>query len=314
MQLEPGKYALAFAGWLTQEAGSKLLGMSGKSIEELMKAADSRDFRPMPLGIRLKGHLNAKIRQIQSRNVLGQVEGSDPKQKNEFVMFSAHWDHLGIALPVNGDEIYNGAIDNATGCGVVLEQARAFAQLGQKPKRSIMFAFWTAEESGLRGAEFYAAHPVQPLNKIAVNINYDALRPSGRTRDIVVTGAERTSSYPMVQEAARRFDLEIATDAHPEQGSFYRSDHFMLARAGVPAFKVSPGPKEHGKPDKFSEAAFLEFNTKHYHQPSDQFQEDWDFASLEQSARFGFLLGLNVANSEPLPRWNAGDEFAVSGR
>lgn len=314
MKLESGRYALAFAGWLTQDAGNRLLGLAGKSVDELMKAADSREFRPVPLGIRLKGRLNAKIRQIESRNVLGIVEGSDPQRREEIVMFSAHWDHLGIALPVNGDSIYNGAIDNATGCAIVLEQARVWAALERKPRRSAVFAFWTAEESGLRGAEYYGAHPLYPAAKTAVNINYDALFPSGRTQDAVVTGAERTTIWPMVQEAARRFQLELAPDPRPEQGSFYRSDHFMLARIGIPAFKIGIGTKVMGKAADYAENEFREYNTKRYHQPSDEYRDDWDFASLEHAARFGYTLGLNVGNAEMMPRWNAGDEFAVGQR
>jgi Zn-dependent M28 family amino/carboxypeptidase len=311
MKLEPGRYALAFAGWVTQEAGARLLAMSGQTVDGLMKAADSRDFRPIPLGIRLKGNLQAKIREIKSRNVLGRIDGADAKHKDEIVMFSAHWDHLGKALPVNGDSIYNGAIDNATGCGVVLEIARVFSELRQKPRRSIVFAFWTAEESGLRGAEYYARNPVLPAAKTAINLNYDALFPSGRTKDVVVTGAERTSAWPVVQEAAERLKLEITPDPRPEQGSYYRSDHFMLAKIGIPAFKISLGSKIAGRPDDYSTAVFREYNTKHYHQPSDEFREDWDFASLEHAAQFGYLIGLNIANSTVMPSWNAGDEFAV---
>jgi len=314
MRMEKGRPALTFAGWLTQDAGSRLLGLSKRSVDQLLKAADAPDFKPFSLGVRMKGRINAKIREIRSRNVLGIIEGSDPKRRDEVVLYTAHWDHLGVALPVEGDAIYNGAIDNGTGCGVVLEQARAFTLLGQKPKRSVMFAFWTAEESGLRGAEYFAAHPTLPPARIAVNINYDALFPSARTKDIVVTGAERTTIWPMVQEAARRFNLEIAPDARPEQGSFYRSDHFMLARIGVPAFRVGMGSRIVGKPDDFASGEFRDYNANHYHQPSDEFHEEWDFASLQQAAQYGFLLGLNVANSEVLPKWNVGDEFAVGGR
>lgn len=311
MRLEPARPALSFAGWLTQDAGNALLAMAGHSVDELLKAADARDFRPIPLGVRIKGSISSKIRQIQSRNVLGVVEGSDPKHKDEYVMFSAHWDHLGRALAVGGDDIYNGAIDNATGCAVVLEQARVFAGLNQKPRRSVLFAFWTAEESGLRGAEYFAAHPTVPAASVAININYDALFPSARTRDIVVTGAERTTAWSMVQEAAKRFELEITPDPRPEQGSFYRSDHFMLARIGIPAFKVGLGTRIFGKADNFAEAEFRDYNTKRYHQPSDEYRDEWDFASLEHAARFGFLLGLNVANSTVMPKWNPGDEFAI---
>jgi Peptidase family M28 len=314
MRLEPKDKPLAFAGWVTQAAGEKLLGLSGHSVNELLKAADSRDFQPVPLGLIIRGSMKSKIRQVESRNVSGVIPGSDSALRNEYVMYSAHWDHLGTALPVNGDAIYNGAIDNATGCGVVLETARAFSALRQKPRRSIVFAFWTAEESGLRGAEYYAQHPVFPPAKIAVNLNYDALFPSARTRDVVVTGAERTTLWPTVQETAQRYGLEISSDPRPEQGSYYRSDHFMLARVGVPAFKLGLGSRIHGKPDDYSTNEFTEYNTKRYHQPSDEFRETWDFASLEHIARFGFTIGLNIANQQAMPSWNAGDEFAVAGR
>jgi Zn-dependent M28 family amino/carboxypeptidase len=314
MKLEPNSNALAFAGWVTQAAGERLLSLSGHSVDSLLKAADSRDFKPIPLGITVRGNLTAKLRQIESRNILGMVQGSDPRLRSEYVMYSAHWDHLGVALPVNGDSIYNGAIDNATGVGVVLETARVFASLRQAPRRSMLFAFWTAEESGLRGAEYYSHHPLAPAEKTAVNINFDALFPSARTRDIVLTGAERTSLWPMAQQAAKQFDLEIAPDPRPEQGSYYRSDHFMMARIGVPAFKIGLGTKIVGKSEEFASSEFAEYNTKRYHQPSDEFNENWDFASLEYAARYGFTIGLNAANLEAMPRWNIGDEFAISQR
>ncbi len=311
---EANRPALSLAAWVTEEAGGRLLGLSGRTVAELLKAADSPDFRPIPLGVRLRGDLRTKLRKIESRNVLGRIEGSDPKRRDEVVMFTAHWDHLGVAAPIKGDSIYNGAIANATGLGVVLEQARVLAQMANKPKRSLIFAFWTAEESGLLGAEYYSLHPVYPAAKTAANINYDALHPSARTRDLVLTGANRTTMWPMVQEAARRYDMEVTPDPRPEQGSFYRSDHFMLARIGIPAFKVAMGTRVFGKSEEFSSAEFREYNANHYHQPSDEFREDWDFASLEQAARFGFLLGMNVANSDVMPKWNPGDEFAVTTR
>lgn len=314
MALEPGSQALTFAGWVTQTAGEKLLGLSGQSVESLLRAADSPEFQPISLGVKIRGRLKASIRKIESRNVLGVIRGSDAKLRDEYVLFSAHWDHLGIALPVAGDPIYNGAIDNATGLGVVLETARAYGMLREPPRRSILFAFWTAEESGLRGAEYYSHHPLFPAAKTAINLNYDALFPSARTRDVVVSGAERTTAWPVVQEAAGRYQLEISGDPRPEQGSYYRSDHFMLARVGVPAFKIGLGNKIYGKPDGFADGAFADYNTKRYHQPSDEFREDWDFSSLEHVARFGFTIGLNVANQESIPRWNPGDEFAVAPR
>lgn len=309
MKLPQGQSALTFAGWITEQAGDRLLAMAGRSVDELMKAAGSRDFRPIPLGIRLRGKLNAKLREIRSRNVLGMIPGSDANLKNEVVLFTAHWDHLGRALPINGDGIYNGAIDNGTGCGIVLEIARAWGALDQKPRRAALFAFWTAEESGLRGAEYYSRNPLVPASRTAININYDAIFPSARTKDIVLTGAERTSAWTMVHEAARRHELEIQPDPRPEQGSYYRSDHFMLARIGVPAISVKVGNQVMGKPTEFGAEQFREYNTKHYHQPSDEFREDWDFASLEHVARFGFMLGMNVGNAQTMPAWNPGDEF-----
>jgi Zn-dependent M28 family amino/carboxypeptidase len=310
MKLEPGRPALAFAGWVTSHAGERLLKLAGTSVDELLKASDSRDFKPMPLGLKLRGRLNSKIRQIVSRNVVGMIGGSDAKLKDEAVMFGAHWDHLGVGIPVNGDNIYNGAIDNGTGVGIVLEIARAWGRLREKPRRSALFAFWTAEESGLRGAEYYAAHPLVPTAKTAININYDAIFPSARTKDVVVTGAERTSAWPIVQEAARRFQLEITPDPRPEQGSYYRSDHFMMARAGIPSFSVKTGSKVVGQTDDFAAQQFREYNTRNYHQPSDEYREDWDFASVEHIARFGYLVGLNIANAPQIMKWNAGDEFA----
>lgn len=314
MLLEPNATPLALAGWVTQATGEKLLGLSGHSVSELLKAADSRDFRPIPLNLNIRADLKSKIRKIESRNVLGLIQGSDAKLRNEYVLYSAHWDHLGIALPVNGDAIYNGAIDNATGCGVVLEIARVYGSLRQLPKRTILFAFWTAEESGLRGAEYYSHHPLFPPEKTAININYDALFPSGRPHDVVVTAAERTTTFPTVQEAAQRYDLEITSDPRPEQGSYYRSDHFMLARIGIPAFRIGFGSKIYGKPENYADVEFTEYNTRHYHQPSDEFHENWDFTSLETAARLGFTIGLNISNQDAIPRWNPGDEFAVGNR
>ncbi|MBI1898618.1 MAG: M28 family peptidase [Acidobacteria bacterium] len=308
-RLPAGQAALSFAGWMTQEAGEKLFGMAGHSVAELLKAADSPEFRPIPLGIQIQGRLHARIREVETRNVAGVIPGSDPKLAAEYVIFSAHWDHLGIARPVEGDAVYNGAVDNATGCGIVLEIARAWAALRQKPRRSALFLFWTAEESGLRGSEFYGGNPLAPPGKTAIAINYDALFPIGRTRDVVVRGAERTTAWPAVEEAARRYNLDITPDPRPEQGLYYRSDHFMLARTGVPAFSVKVGEQIHGKPPELAAELFREYNSRHYHQPSDEFREEWDFAGLEQIGRFGMLMGITVADTEKLPTWQPGDEF-----
>jgi Zn-dependent M28 family amino/carboxypeptidase len=314
VKLRPEQPSLAFSGWLTTEAGQKLLAAAGKSVDELLKAAESRAFRPIPLGVKIRGSIVSKVREIETRNVVGVVPGSDARRQSEYVIYTAHWDHLGVGRPVNGDGIYNGAIDNATGCGIVLELARVWAGMPQKPRRSAMFLFVTAEEGGLRGSEYYGRNPLVPPGKTAVNLNYDAIYPFGQTTDIVVAGAERTTLWPVVEQAARRMNLKIAPDPRPEQGSYYRSDHFSLARVGIPAFSIRIGSEFAGRPPGFGDAIFKEFNAKHYHQPSDEFRQDWDFSGLETMARFGLLVGVDAANQERLPTWQAGDEFQPARR
>jgi Zn-dependent M28 family amino/carboxypeptidase len=311
MKLDPSQPSLGFAGWTTQEAGEKLLAMAGHSVDALLKAADARDFRPIPLGVHLKGQLRAKLREIESRNVVGIVPGSDAKLRDDAFIFSAHWDHLGMGTGP-GDQIYNGAADNATGCAMVLELARVWAGLENKPRRSALFLFVTAEESGLRGSEYYGLHPLVPAGRTALNLNFDGFFPVGRTRDVVVTGAERTTAYPLVEEAARRFGYEIEPEPRPEQGLYYRSDHFSLARVGIPAFSIKAGSQVIGKPASFSEEYFREYNAKRYHQPSDEVGDDWDYSGMEHLARFGFLIGLNAANSEQMFTWKPGDEFLAA--
>jgi Zn-dependent M28 family amino/carboxypeptidase len=309
LKLPAGQPALALAGWVTQDSGAKLLALAGKTVDEMLAAANSRDFKPIPLGIHVRGNIPTEIRQIQSNNVIAKVEGSDAQLKSEAVIFTAHWDHLGIGPAVDGDSIYNGAVDNATGCAMIIEMARAWAALEHKPKRSAIFMAVTAEEAGLRGTEYYAAHPVIPLAKTALDLNFDAFYPFGRTKDVSVTGAERTTVWPVVEEAAHRMELAIKPDARPEQGSYYRSDHFSLAHAGVPAFSIDLGTEYYGKPASYGDKIFEEYNDKHYHQPSDEYHDDWDFSGMEEAARFGVLIGMTVANAPQLPTWHAGDEF-----
>ncbi len=309
VKLTPGEPALAFAGWVTASIAEKLAASLSKTPDELLKSADARGFQASPLPLRLKATIPSKVREIETSNVVGRVEGSDPKLSSEVVIFSAHWDHFGIGLPMNGDAIYNGAVDNATGCAMLIEIARAWSSLQQKPRRSALFLAVTAEEGGLRGSEAYAKTPVVPAGKTAIALNFDAFYPFGRTKDVVVTGAERTTVWPIVQEAVRRFNLDIKPDPKPEQGFYYRSDHFSFARVGIPAFSINEGTEYPGKPAGYGDKIFQEFNEKNYHRPSDEYHDDWDFAGMEHMARFGFLIGLNVANSPKLPTWRAGEEF-----
>jgi Zn-dependent M28 family amino/carboxypeptidase len=309
VKLEPGQKALSFAGWISRDAGGKLFGLAGGTVDEMLAAADQPDFRPVDLKVRIRARMVEKVRGLDTRNVAAIVSGSDPKLKDQAVVFSAHWDHLGIATPVNGDGIYNGAIDNATGCGILIELARAWAALPQKPGRSALFLAVTAEEAVMKGSEYYAAHPIIPVAKTAIDLNYDAVHPWGRAKEIVITGAERTSVFADAEAIARRLNLTIKADPAPEQGHYFRSDHFSFAHSGIPAFSIAVGNEFAGKPAGYGEKMFEEYNTAHYHQPSDEFQAGWDFTALQQAAQYGFLLGQDVANQDKLPDWRPGDQF-----
>lgn len=307
--LAPGAQALAFSGWVTQAVGEKLGATIGMTTEEMLAAANQRGFRARELPVRIRGNVPALIRTVATRNVVARIAGSDPARAGEAVVFSAHWDHLGVGEPVNGDAIYNGAADNATGTGMLLEMARAWAALPQKPRRSALFLAAAAEEQGLRGSYYFGQHPPIPAGKIAAAINFDMFLPYGRGRDVNVNGAERTSIYPIVENAARRMALVISPDSRPEAGLYYRSDHFSLARVGIPAFSVDGGDDIVGRPPGEGARLVAEFNDKRYHQPSDEYRDDWDFAGMEQYAQFGLLIGIDVANQDAMPTWRAGDEF-----
>lgn len=312
VRVAPGTPALAFAGWVTQEAGEQIAAALGKKTDELLRVADAKGFQAMPIPLRFRLRTTSKVREIATRNVVAKVEGSDPKLKDEAVIFTAHWDHLGIGEAQNGDKIYNGAVDNATGCGILLELARAWANLPEKPRRSALFISVSAEESGLLGSEYYAQHPVVPAGKTALAINYDAFLPLGRYNDFGTYGAERTTAYPLVQEAAQRLGLKISPDPRPLAGLYYRSDHFSFARVGIPAFSINRGDELAGRPPGTGAKLFEEFNTQRYHQPSDEYRDDWDFSGLEIYARLGFLIGMDAANIPTLPTWRAGDEFLAA--
>jgi len=314
LKLKPGAIGLKLAAWISQDAGAKLMASTGKTLDQLLQLANQKSFQPIPLGVRIQGHIPVKLREIESRNVVGRVAGSDPYLNSQAVVFSAHWDHLGVGVPVNGDKIYNGAVDNATGCGVVLDMARVWAALPRKPNRSAIFLFVTAEESGLLGSQYYGEHPEVPAGQTAVDINYDALYPFGKTQDVSVTGAERTTLWPLVQHDAGQMNLTIEPDQEPGQGFYYRSDHFSFARVGIPAFSVEQGTHYLGKPATFGKTIFEEYNAKHYHQPSDEYRDDWDFTGMEQMADFGLRLGVDIANQPALPTWNKDDEFLAARR
>ena len=312
IQRAEGSPALAFAGWVHKSAGDKLLASIGLTVDEALKKADTRGFKAVPLGIRIKGHIPTTTQKIASRNVLGLVEGSDPTLKEEAVLFTAHWDHLGVGKTPAGEETFNGALDNATGCGILLEMARAWAKQQPRPKRSALFLATTAEESGLLGAEYYATKPSIPLGKTSLNLNFDTVLPLGVPESVVISGAERTTAWPTIQRIAGQHKLTIEPDKYAHLGFFYRSDHFALARGGVPAFSVFPGEKIQGKPADFAQKAMEGFIAKVYHTPADVFHDDWDFSGYPVLMRFAFDVALDAANAKTLPTWMPGDEFRAA--
>jgi Zn-dependent M28 family amino/carboxypeptidase len=305
----PDEPALAFAGWLSRGAGEKLLALSGRTVESALKEADMKGFKAAPLGVKLKGRFPTKVEQVVSNNVVGRAEGSDPQLKSEAVIFTAHWDHLGVGRAVLGDAVYNGAADNATGCAILMELAREWMKLSPRPKRSALFLAVTAEEKGLLGSKYYAKHPVVPLGKTALDLNFDMILPLGVPESVVVNGAERTTAWPLVQEVARKHGLAIEPDQRAHVGSYYRSDHFSLARAGVPAFSVGAGGKLKGKPADFARQAAQEFNDKAYHTPQDELRPEWDFSGFPVLVGFARDVARAVANADKLPTWVPGDEF-----
>lgn len=304
-----GDPALAFAGWMSADAGEKLLVLAGMTVAGALKDADRRGFKAAPLGVRIKGHIPAKLTKVVSKNVVGTVEGSDPALKSQAVLYSAHWDHLGMRKTALGDNIYNGAADNGTGCAILLELARIWSAQKPRPKRSAVFLATTAEESGLLGAEYYGQHPAVPLGQTAINLNFDTLHPLGVPESVVVGGAERTTAWETVREVAGRLNLDIEPDKLAHLGMYYRSDHFALARGGVPAFSVHSGARIKGKPPDFYKKAVDEFIATRYHTPQDEYREDWDFSGYPALIRFGFTVGRDIANAEKLPTWAPGDEF-----
>ncbi len=303
---------LKVASWVQFSVAKQLAELSGKNLDELMEQAKSRNFRPVPLSAKLKAHMVNKVRPFTSSNVLAMLPGTDPQLRNEAVVYTAHYDHLGIRADMPGDNIYNGAADNATGCGILLEIARAYAASPMKPRRSILFAAVTAEEQGLRGSEYLGKHPPIPSGRISLDLNFDDVQPFGTPEEVEVSGAERTTFYPEVEATARRFHLTIRPDSRPEAGHYYRSDHFSLARVGVPAFSVNEGVKFKGHPAEWGVEQARQYNDQRYHQPSDEYRPDMDFSGDALIGRFGFDLGWEAANQAQIVGWRHGDEFEAA--
>jgi Zn-dependent M28 family amino/carboxypeptidase len=307
-----GNLALKVASWIHLDVARQLARSAGMDLDKMMEDAQSRDFHPVALPVKLKAHMVSKIRPFESNNVLAMLPGADRKLRDEAVMYTAHYDHLGIRPDMPGDNIYNGANDNATGCGILLEVARAYSEGPQRPRRSILFASVTAEEQGLLGSEYLAKHPPIPASRISLDLNYDDVPPLGAPEEVEVSGAERTTFYPLIQSLAKTFRLAIRPDSRPEAGHYYRSDHFSLARVGIPAFSINEGVKFKGHDVAWGKQQADEFTTKHYHQPSDEYHPSMDFTGDAAMARFGFALGWEAAAQMQEIGWRSGDEFEKS--
>jgi Zn-dependent M28 family amino/carboxypeptidase len=304
---------LKIRSWVTDETARKIMKLAGQNLDDLRAKATSRNFTPVALNLKAKINLKSEVKRVQAPNVVGILPGRDPKLKEEYVVYSAHWDHLGVGAPnANGDTIYNGALDNATGVASVLAIAEALVKLpaAQRPRRSSLFLFPTAEEQGLIGAEWYSKHPLVPLEKTAANVNLDSMNVLGRTHDFIPLGAEHSTLMAVVQAVARERGMRVSPDARPEQGSFYRSDHFPFAKVGVPSISLKEGNDYVGRTKEWGEEQFKAYNTAHYHQPSDEYRETWDFKGMMQEAEIAMAIGRRIADAPTMPRFNANDEFA----
>jgi Zn-dependent M28 family amino/carboxypeptidase len=311
----PGDNApfLNVRSWVTDATARKIMKLAGRDLDDLRAKAASRDFQPIALNLTGKVNLKSEVKRVQAPNVAGILPGRDPKLRDEYVVYSAHWDHLGVGAPdKTGDTIYNGAVDNASGVASVLAIAEALRKLppAQRPRRSSLFLFPTAEEQGLLGADWYSKHPLVPVEKTAANVNLDSMNVLGITHDFIPLGAERSTLRTVVEAVARERGMRVSPDARPEQGSFYRSDHFPFAKVGVPSISLKEGNDYVGRSKEWGEEQFKAYNTAHYHQPSDEYSDSWDFRGMLQEAEIAMSIGRHIADMEQMPRFNPGDEFA----
>ena len=300
---------VAVESWITTDRAKELFTASGQDFDALKKAALTKDFKPVALNAKANFDVKNTLREINSANVVAKVEGSDATLKNEYVIYSAHWDHLGLDPKLQGDQIFNGALDNASGTAALLEIAEAFTKLATPPKRSILFLAVTAEEKGLLGAKYYANNPLYPVNKTLANINMDGVNQWGRTKDITMVGDDNSTLIDLLRETASVQNRTVNPDPEPEKGFYYRSDHFEFAKVGVPALYTDSGIDYIGKDASYSKQKRDEYTEKDYHKISDQIKPDWDLAGAVEDAQLLTAIGYRVAQAEKFPEWKAGSEF-----
>jgi Zn-dependent M28 family amino/carboxypeptidase len=300
---------VAVESWINLETARKLLKLGGQDFDTLKQAAIKKDFKPVPLKAKANFTVKNTLREVESQNFIAKLEGSDPTLKNECVIFTAHWDHLGKDEKLKGDQIFNGALDNASGVASLLELGEAFTRLTTPPKRSVLFLSVTAEEKGLLGAKHYAENPLYPLARTVANINMDGINQWGRTKDIVVVGLGNSTLDDTLAEAARTQERTLRPDAEPEKGFYYRSDHFEFAKLGVPALYTNAGTNYVGKPADYGQQKRHEYTSKNYHKVSDEIKPDWDLSGAIEDLQLLFQVGWRVAESERIPEWKPGTEF-----
>jgi Zn-dependent M28 family amino/carboxypeptidase len=299
-------------GWITLDRAKALLALAGQNFDSLKARAATREFKPVPLGVTASVTIRNGLRTIDSRNVVAKLEGSDPKLRDEYVVYTAHWDHFGIGTPINGDSIYNGALDNASGTAGLLTLAKAFAALPTPPRRSILFLSVTAEEQGLLGSQYYSVAPLYPLARTLAAINMDGLDVAGKTKDLVVVGLGASELDDYARAAAAEQGRVLVPDAEPEKGFYYRSDHFNFAKQGVPAFDPESGVDVIGKPAGYGMQQREAYTANDYHKPSDQIKPDWDLSGAVDDLRLFLAMGYRVAEAARFPEWRPGNEFRAT--
>jgi Zn-dependent M28 family amino/carboxypeptidase len=303
-----GRSRAKIEGWLAIEKAEELFRASGQDFRALEARAATREFRPVELGATASFRASNTAREVLSRNVVAKLTGSDPARADEFVVYTAHWDHLGRDEGLEGDQIKNGAVDNATGCAGMLAIAEAFAR-GPRPPRSLLFLWVTAEEQGLLGSRWYATHPLYPLEKTLCDVNMDSLNVWGKTRDIVCIGYGQSTLDDVLVACASAQGRVVRPDPSPEKGLYYRSDHFEFAKAGVPGLYADGGEEIEGRPEGWGHERIREFTARDYHQVSDEIELDWDLSGAAQDMELLHAVGLRVATDERWPEWKTGSEF-----
>lgn len=306
--------SLQFAAWVTWEGAKRLLAPTGKDLDLMVRRAEQPGFRPIPTGAYAAVHIRSTVRRFEAANVVARLPGTDSAGRDEAVIFTAHLDHVGVGEPAGGDSIYNGAEDNASGVATILAVAEAYARAPARPRRSVLFLATTAEEAGLLGAEAWVADPRVPLHRTAAVLNIDVANLRGRTADITALGAAQSSLASLVASSARAESLVVSPDPEPGRGSFFRSDHFPFARAGVPVLSFRIGSTFPGHPDGWGREQAARYTRERYHRPTDEFSREFDFGGAVQQARVMARVGWTLARTAEFPQWLDGSAFRPAGR